>query len=52
MLTGILEKVSQYLYSSSSNYSVGKGLIDIEIAINPVINLCVKTVFSFIGKEQ
>ncbi|WP_332032600.1 hypothetical protein [Kaistella sp.] len=45
MLTGILEKVSQYLYSSSSNYSVGKGLIDIEIAINPVIDVLAKNEF-------
>lgn len=29
---GIVEKANHYLYSSASNYSSGKGLIDIEIA--------------------
>ena len=36
---GIVEKGNQYLYSSAGNYSFGKGLIDIEIAENPVIDV-------------
>ncbi|MBU8883045.1 hypothetical protein KSK37_08125 [Kaistella sp. DKR-2] len=34
-----MEKGNQYLYSSASNYSFGKGLTDIEIADNPVIDV-------------
>ena len=36
---GIVEKASHYLYSSASNYVNGKGLLEIEIAQNPVINV-------------
>lgn len=36
---GIVEKASHYLYSSTSNYVNGKGLLKIEIAQNPVINV-------------
>lgn len=36
---GIIEKGNQYLYSPAGNYSFGKGLIDIEIAENPVIDV-------------
>lgn len=42
---GIVEKASHYLYSSASNYSFGKGLIDIEIAENPVIDVLGKNEF-------
>jgi REP element-mobilizing transposase RayT len=36
---GIVEKASHYLYSSASNYVNGKGLLEIEIAQNPVIDV-------------
>lgn len=36
---GIVEKASHYLYSSASNYVDGKGLLQIEIAQNPVIDV-------------
>ncbi len=36
---GIVEKASHYLYSSASNYSSGKGLIEIETADNPIIDV-------------
>src|SRR5690606_37262090 len=36
---GIVEKGNQYLYSSAGNYSFGKGLVDIEIAENPVVDV-------------
>ena len=35
---GIVEKAHHYLYSSASNYVFGKGLIDVELAENPVID--------------
>jgi REP element-mobilizing transposase RayT len=37
--SGIVEKASHYLYSSASNYVDGKGLLKIEIAQNPVIDV-------------
>ena len=42
---GIVEKANHYLYSSASNYSSGKGLIDIEIAENPVVDVLGKNEF-------
>jgi len=36
---GIVEKASHYLYSSASNYVNGKGLLEIEMAQNPVIDV-------------
>lgn len=36
---GIVEKAQDYLYSSASNYVNGKGLIEIELADNPVIDV-------------
>ena len=42
---GIVEKGNQYLYSSAGNYSFGKGLIDIEIAENPVIDVLSRNEF-------
>lgn len=36
---GIVEKASHYLYSSASNYVDGKGLLEIEIVQNPVIDV-------------
>ncbi|MCC2590600.1 REP-associated tyrosine transposase [Chryseobacterium sp. MFBS3-17] len=42
---GLVEKANQYIYSSASNYSFGKGLVDIEIAENPVIDVLGKNEF-------
>jgi len=35
---GIVEKAQHYIYSSASNYTTGKGLVNVELADNPVIN--------------
>lgn len=43
---GIVTKANQYIYSSASNYSSGKGIINlIEIAENPVVNVHKSTEF-------
>lgn len=43
---GIVTKANQYIYSSASNYSSGKGIINfIEIAENPVVNVHKSTKF-------
>ena len=42
---GIVEKSHHYLYSSASNYSFGKGILEIEIAENPVIDVLGKNEF-------
>jgi hypothetical protein len=36
---GLVEKASQYIYSSSSNYINDSGLLKIEKADNPIINV-------------
>lgn len=36
---GIVEKAQDYLYSSASNYVNGKGLFQIELADNPIIDV-------------
>ena len=36
---GIVEKAQDYLYSSASNYVNGKGLFEIELADNPIIDV-------------
>lgn len=36
---GIVEKAQDYLYSSASNYVNGKGLINVELADNPIVNV-------------
>jgi REP element-mobilizing transposase RayT len=36
---GIVEKASHYIYSSASNYVNGTGLLDIEIADNPIVDV-------------
>jgi REP element-mobilizing transposase RayT len=36
---GIVEKASQYIYSSASNYVYDKGLVRIEKADNPIIDV-------------
>ncbi len=36
---GIVEKATHYIYSSASNYENGTGLLNIEIAKNPVIDV-------------
>jgi REP element-mobilizing transposase RayT len=36
---GIVEKASHYIYSSASNYVNGKGLLDIQLADNPIIDV-------------
>lgn len=43
--SGIVEKASHYLYSSASNYSFGKGLIEVKIAENLVIDVLGKNEF-------
>ena len=42
---GIVEKASHYLYSSASNYVDGKGILEIQIADNPVIDILNLTSF-------
>jgi REP element-mobilizing transposase RayT len=36
---GIVEKASEYIYSSASNYVYGKGKVEVLLADNPVINV-------------
>jgi REP element-mobilizing transposase RayT len=36
---GIVEKASDFIYSSASNYVLGQGLIEIEMADNPVVDV-------------
>jgi REP element-mobilizing transposase RayT len=36
---GLVEKGHYYLYSSASNYACGKGLLEIEFAENPIVNV-------------
>jgi hypothetical protein len=36
---GIVLKPQDYIYSSASYYVYGKGLLDVEIAQNPVVNV-------------
>jgi len=36
---GIVEKASHYTYSSAQNYVNGKGLVDVHLASNPVVNV-------------
>jgi hypothetical protein len=36
---GIVEKASQYSYSSASNYVLDKGLLAIEKAANPIVDV-------------
>jgi REP element-mobilizing transposase RayT len=36
---GIVEKASEYIYSSASNYVNGKGLIEVELVDNPIVNV-------------
>lgn len=45
MRAGIVEKANHYLYSSTSNYAFGKGLIDVELAENPLIDALGKNAF-------
>ncbi len=40
---GIVEKASHYMYSSASNYVNNKGLIDVEIVDNPVLEVLKKS---------
>lgn len=35
---GIVEKAIHYVYSSASNYANGKGLVEIELADNPIVD--------------
>ena len=42
---GIVEKAAHYLYSSASNYVDGKGILEIQIADNPVIDVLNLTSF-------
>lgn len=42
---GFVEKAQDYIYSSASNYVNGKGLIKIEIADNPVVDVTKKGEF-------
>jgi hypothetical protein len=39
ILTGIIEKASQHIYSSASNYSYDSGLLKIEKADIPIVNV-------------
>jgi len=35
---GVVNKASEYIYSSASNYLYGKGIVEVVLAGNPVIN--------------
>jgi len=36
---GILEKASEYIYSSASNYVNGKGILEVILVDNPIVNV-------------
>ena len=36
---GIIEKASEYIYSSASNYVDGKGIIEVTLTDNPIVNV-------------
>ncbi len=42
---GIVSNTSDYLYSSASNYVLGKGLLDVEVIDNPIRNISNKNTF-------
>lgn len=42
---GLVDKAHHYLYSSASNYVLGNGLLDVELADNPVIDVTKKNEF-------
>ncbi|REC70031.1 hypothetical protein DRF58_10965 [Epilithonimonas hispanica] len=42
---GIVEKAHHFIYSSASNYVNGKGLLEIELADNPIIDVTKKNEF-------
>ncbi|MDR6404942.1 MULTISPECIES: hypothetical protein [Chryseobacterium] len=42
---GLVDKAHHYLYSSASNYVLGNGLLDVELADNPVIDATKKNEF-------
>lgn len=42
---GIVEKAQYYIYSSASNYVTGKGLLRVELAENPIIDVTKKNEF-------
>lgn len=42
---GIVEKAQYYIYSSASNYVNDKGLLKIELADNPIIDVAKKNEF-------
>ena len=36
---GIIEKASEYIYSSASNYVNGKGIIEVTLTDHPIVNV-------------
>lgn len=36
---GIVEKASEYIYSSASNYINGKGILEVTLVDNPIVNV-------------
>ncbi len=42
---GIVEKAQHYIYSSASNYANDKGLLKVELADNPIIDVTKKNEF-------
>ncbi len=40
-----MEKAQYYIYSSASNYANGKGLLKVELADNPIIDVAKKNEF-------
>lgn len=42
---GIVEKAQHYIYSSASNYVTGKGLLEVELADTPIIDVTKKNEF-------
>jgi REP element-mobilizing transposase RayT len=37
--SGIVSKIDDYVYSSASNYTTGKGIITVELVENPIVNI-------------
>ena len=42
---GLVEKAQHYIYSSASNYLTGKGLLQVELADNPIIDVTKRNEF-------
>ena len=43
--SGIVSKIEEYIYSSASNYVEGKGLVNVELVENKIVNVHKKSSF-------